>query len=364
MYVGRRVIDVHGHISSPPAVRAYAFNLSLVGDTSSRLALGEAEVVPAMNRHLKMMDERGIDFQLLSARPIAMMHYEAPPVVAHWTRVTNDLIAQQCALKPDRFAGIAQLPQNVSRDTSNCIEELERCHALGFVGATVNPDPGADRKAPGLDDAYWHPLYKRAVELQMTLIIHPSVTKDPRLAVVPSAYQYNSLTEETLATLLFENTDVLQRFPGLKVVVCHCGGALRRLPYKGDPVDAVEAGRGQGQFYCDSGETAGGQVGMPVVPGEKVKRDLGDSLYFDTCAYDPHFLATAIKQRGASRMLFGTEVPGTSSDLLNPVTGRPADDVLALLESFDFLTPDEILQMVHHGPRKVFPRLDALGLLA
>src|SRR5207247_478112 len=199
---------------------------------------------PAMDRHLKMLDERNIDVQLLSARPIAMMHYETSRLVDHWSRTTNDLIAQQCRLRPERFVGIAQLPQNVAKDTSNCIAELERTAAMGFVGATLNPDPGADRKAPGMNDPYWFPLYKRAEDLEMTLIVHPSVTKDPRLEIVPSAYQYNNLTEETLATLLLENSDVFQRFPKLKIVVCHCGGSLRRLVYKCDPVDAVAHARG------------------------------------------------------------------------------------------------------------------------
>jgi len=33
------VIDVHGHMSSPPTVRAYAFNLSLVGNVDDKLSL-------------------------------------------------------------------------------------------------------------------------------------------------------------------------------------------------------------------------------------------------------------------------------------------------------------------------------------
>ena len=78
-------------------------------------------------------------------------------------------------------------------------------------------------------------------------------------------------------------------------------------------------------------------------------RDLADNLYFDTCAYDPHFLAAAIKQRGVARMVFGTEVPGSGSDMLNPLTGKMADDVLALIDGFDFLTEAE---KTHDRPRQ------------
>jgi predicted TIM-barrel fold metal-dependent hydrolase len=358
MFENRCVIDVHGHMSSPPTVRAYAFNLSLVGNIDDKLSLTDEQVKPAMDRHLKMLDERNVDVQLLSARPIAMMHYENPRIVRAWTQTTNDLIAQQVRLRPDRFIGVAQLPQNVAIDTSNCIEELEMRAEQGFVAATVNPDPGADRKAPGLNDAYWHPLYKRAESLDMTLIVHPSVTHDPRLVPVASAYQYNSLTEETLATLLLESTDVFELFPRLRVLVCHCGGSLRRLVYKGQPCDAVAHAKGAQNLYQDTGEFAGGQVGMPVVSGKKKALDVSNNLFFDTCAYDVHFLGAAIRQRGVHRMAFGTEVPGTSSDVLHPELKRPVDDVLALLQSMDFLDAKDIQAMTYRNPIRMFPRLE------
>jgi predicted TIM-barrel fold metal-dependent hydrolase len=357
MFSNQPVIDVHGHMSSPPTVRAYAFNLSLVGNVDDKLVLTDEQVKPAMDRHLKLLNERNVDLQLLSARPIAMMHYENPRVVAAWTQTTNDLISQQIRLSPNRFVGVAQLPQNAAIDTSNCIEELEARAEQGFVAATVNPDPGADRKAPGLNDAYWSPLYKRAEALEMTLIIHPSVTHDPRLIPISSAYQYNNLTEETLATLLLENTDVFERFPRLRVLVCHCGGALRRLVYKGNPVDAVAHAKGAQNLYCDTGEFAGGQVGITVQSGKKKQADLSHNLFFDTCAYDRHFLAAAIRQRGVHRMAFGTEVPGTSSDVFDPELKRPVDDVLAILQSYDFLESSDILNMTYHNPLRMFPRL-------
>ena len=114
-------------------------------------------------------------------------------------------------------------------DTSNCIVEFRRSvEELGFVGAMINPDPGADRQTPGMNKEYWFPLYEESVRLQAPLIVHPSISRDPRLDGLPSSYQYNNITEETLATLLLENSDVFDRYPELKIVICHCGGALER----------------------------------------------------------------------------------------------------------------------------------------
>ena len=359
MFAGRRVIDVHGHMSTPPHFRAHAYNLIALRTADSAVAISDEQMKGPLDRHLRLLDSHGIDLQLLSPRPVAMMHWEAPFLVEAWTRATNDVIARQCGLHPTRFAGIAQLNQSAQLDTSHCVAELERCIGeLGFVGAIVNPDPGADRATPGMNDPYWFSLYAKAQELDATLIVHPSISRDPRLAIIPHSYQYNNLTEETLATLLLEHSDVFDRFPALRIVVCHCGGGLRRMPERGQPMDAVMHAHGHPNLVGDSGETAGGSaVPATMTQDRHVRDDLADNLFFDTCAYDPHYLAAAIKQRGVARMVFGTEVPGSGSDMLNPLTGKMADDVLALIDGFDFLDRDDKLAIVHDNPLRVFPLL-------
>ncbi|HEX6513055.1 MAG TPA: amidohydrolase family protein, partial [Chloroflexota bacterium] len=224
MHDGYAVLDVHGHMSTPPQFRAYAYNLiALRSPGGAGLAIDDEVMEGVLKRHLRMLDERGIDVQMISARPVAMMHWEAEFLQQKWARVTNDIIAQQCRLHPDRYRGIAQLPQNARRDTSNCVPELDRCVSeLGFVGGLINPDPGADRQTPGMNTEYWFPLYKKAQELKAPLIVHPSISRDPRIEVIPHSYQYNNITEETLATLLLEHTDVFDRFPDLRLVICHC----------------------------------------------------------------------------------------------------------------------------------------------
>jgi predicted TIM-barrel fold metal-dependent hydrolase len=359
MYQGKLVIDAHGHISTPPHFRAYAMNLMSLRSTGSSLSIPEAAMQAAQERHLTMLDERNVDLQLLSPRPVSMMHWERPFLVDKWTQTTNDLIASQCKLYPKRFVGIAQLPQTTHRGIEACLPELTRCiRDLGFVGAIVNPDPGGDRMTPGMDNEYWFPLYEKAEELDATLIVHPSITRDPRVERIPHSYQYNNLTEETLAVQLLEHSDVFKRFPKLRVVVCHCGGALRRLLDHGGVMDAVAAEHGLDSRILPSGQQAGGQVGQGLGEVKKTKPDFSNNLFFDTCAYDSFFLGSAIRQRGANRMVFGTEVPGSGSSVLNPETGKPSDDVLAILESFDFLNDDDRVKMVHDNPRKIFPLLE------
>ena len=360
MHNGVKVIDVHGHMSTPPHFRAYAYNLiALRSPGEGSIEMSDEQMAGPLQRHLRMMDERGIDLQMISARPVAMMHWEANFLVDKWSRVTNDVIARQCKLHGDRYVGIAQLPQSSKVDTSNCIRELDRCiNELGFVGALVNPDPGSDRQTPGMNDAYWYPLYKRASELKAPLIVHPSISHDPRIEVIPHSYQYNNLTEETLATLLLEHTDVFDRFPDLRIIICHCGGALRRVVEDGTAI----APHGDHKTWSkvvaqETGEVAGGSGGGTSRSHAEHYRDVSHNLFFDACAYDPAFLAAAISQRGPDRMLFGTEVPGTGSGIMNPYTNKPSDDLLATLDSLEFLSDEDKRKIVHDNAKKVFPLL-------
>lgn len=346
MYNGQKVIDIHGHMSTPPHFRAHAYNMVALRTADGELAISDELMQTALDRHLKGMDERAIDVQMISPRPVAMMHWERPFLVESWTRTTNNVIHQQTVMHPTRYVGIAQLPQHVSLDTSNCVDEFKRCvNELGFVGALVNPDPNGDRQTPGMNQSYWFPLYQASQDLKAPLIVHPSISRDPRLDGIPHSYQYNNITEETLAVLLLEHSDVFDRFPDLRIIVCHCGGALdRSLGDRGKP----------------SGLMGGGQVGMATrqaEPEPKHKRDIGQNLLFDTCAYDGDFMATAIKQRGVYRMLFGTEAPGSGTSTLNPATNRPSDDLVPVIELMDFLTTEDKVKILRENAIRVFPLL-------
>ena len=78
MFRHQPVIDVHGHLSSPPQVRAYAYNLIALRNRPAKFDLSDESVKPAMERHLRMLDSHDIDVQLLSPRPVAMMHWGVP----------------------------------------------------------------------------------------------------------------------------------------------------------------------------------------------------------------------------------------------------------------------------------------------
>ncbi len=343
MYNGTMVLDIHGHVVSPPAFSALAQRLTILRTpTAEPFRMDDELVEKYCQEHLRYLDDRDIDVQFVSPRPVSMMHWETPTLQRNWCRATNDLLAQQHRLHPDRIWGVAQLPQTVKRDTSVCIDELERCFTElnGFVGAVVNPDPGGDNQYQGMNDEAWFPLYEKAQELKTPLIVHASISRDPRITIIPHNYQYNFMTEQSLATLLLENSDVFERYPELRVIICHCGGTLSRF------IPRAES----------SGIAGGGQVGIGTrAPAAHVEEhDWSDNLFFDTCSYDQDFLETALKQRGVDQMMFGTEAPGSGTGVLNPDTGKPADDMVPVIDRISFLTADDKRKLFRDTTLRVF----------
>src|SRR5258708_7344494 len=83
-------------------------------------------------------------------------------------------------------------------------------------------------------------------------------------------------------------------------------------------------------------------------------------LYYDTVLHSKEALAMLIRLVGADRVVFGTENPG-SGTALNPQTGRSFDDIKALLDELDFLTPADRANILEQNARRLFPRLKAKG---
>jgi len=326
MYNGHKVIDVHGHMTTPPQFRAFVANVvsQNTPQSAERLEISDELLDKAQARHLKLMDERNIDVQLLGPRPIAMWHWTRPFLQERWCRITNDVIARIVKLHPDLFVGMAQLPQNSKVDTRNCVAELERCvKELGFVGAYINPDPAGDRQVPGMHEEYWYPLYEKAQQLDVPLMVHPSISYDRRLEVIPANYQMNNYIEEFIAMHVLSHSNVFQTFPRLRVVICHCGGALNRFI----PTDHHIA-----------------------------QKDLSKNLFYDACAYDDDFLTAAIKQKGVDQMLFGTEAPG-SGGATRPDTGRSSDDLVPVIDSLKILSTEDKIKIFNKNPLRVFTKV-------
>ena len=311
------VLDVHGHCAAPldkytPLLLMMAANMAIpsavrTGSMPPVLPYDLENLAPAVEGHVGDLDERDIDVQILGPRPMLHFGWSSSHLQEAAAQLTNDLIEVSCSLAPDRFLGAAQLPQlSTAPDAGHMLSEFDRCvDDLGFVAAYVSPNPCGERQTPGMHSTYWDPLYQRASERDIPLIVHGTVNRDPRAQDIAINYLMGFATEEYIAKELLTRGYVFDRFPDLKVLVCHCGGMLERhLP--NDPVHVVQD-------------------------------DLTGNLFFDTCAFDVDFLTAAIRQRGVDAMCFGTEVPGGSVGH-HPEDGIGGDDLVRRIDSFDWLS--------------------------
>ncbi|WP_125614933.1 amidohydrolase family protein [Specibacter cremeus] len=330
------IIDVHGHMSAPNDY--YAWKASLLSHRGAHggkppvisddaLIASYHEPHPSFGNisHMEHIDKAGIDLQLISPRPFQMMHSERPAKLVDWfTEETNNLIYRTTELFPGRFKGVAGLPQSPDFTPAQWTRELRRTVTeLGFVGAMLNPDPHEGMQAPpALGDEYWYPVYEELCALDVPVLIHAAGCKPP----AREPYSLHFIQEETVGIWSLINSNVLKDFPDLKVIVSHGGGAI---PYQ------------VGRF-------------LPSVVRTGVSYlDKLRSLYFDSCLYTQDSLELLMKVVGTDRVLFGSEKPGTGSQI-DPETGRWFDDIHLLINDIDWLETEGREAVFEGNARKLF----------
>jgi len=325
------IIDSHAHIVMPP--ESFRYMAELVGgraNPSTTPKVPDASVRKMAEELVRSMDGVGTDVQFISPRPYLQMRSVKPGRVSElWSRHCNDLIARFVEMFPDRFRGVAGLPQYMDEALDvRAIPELRRCVGeLGFVGCLINPDPteGVGPTPPGLGDPFWHPLYQAMTELDVPGLIHSAGSCSAR-----ESYTLKFINEESIAIVSLLGAKTFDTFPTLKIVVAHGGGAI---PY--------QMGRFR-SWTVRKGET--------VSFDEQLKK-----LYFDTCNYSKEAIELLLNVAGTDNVLFGTEKPGTGS-ARDPISGRDYDDMKPVIESIEWLTSKQRADIFECNCRRVYSR--------
>jgi 4-oxalmesaconate hydratase len=328
-------IDVHGHVSAPESLYAYKANLLAhrgahgrgtagVTDETLRAALTTPNKSFGGKSHLEHLDDAGVDLQLISPRPYQMMHSEQGKLVQWYAEETNDVIARTVRLEPDRFRGVAGMPQSMELTPAEWTAELRRCVTeLGFVGALLNTDPYEGlQQPPALGERFWYPVWEALCELDVPALIHSAGCRPP----ARETYSLHFIQEETLAVAALLSSRVFDDFPDLKIIVSHGGGAI---PYQ------------RGRFLP-------GALRNGTTYEEQMRK-----LHYDTCLYTQDSIELLLKAVGVDRCLFGTEKPGTGS-MQDPVTGRWIDDIHLLIEDIEWLDEGQRKQLYESNARELF----------
>ena len=334
------IIDCHGHYTTAPKALEEWRNKQIAGikdpaqkPRADQLKISDDELRESIEvNQLKFMRERGSDLTVFSPRASFMAHHIGDlSVSSTWAAICNELCFRVSRLFPDHFIGAAMLPQSPGAETKTSIAEIDKCvKEYGFVAINLNPDPsGGNWTAPPLSDPYWFPIYERMLEYDIPAMVHVSTSCNPCFHTTGAHY----LNADTTAFMQCLTSEIFSRFPRLRFVIPHGGGAV---PY--------HWGRFRGLAQ---------ELKKPP-PAEA----LLNNIFFDTCVYHQpgiDLLATVIPSKN---ILFASEMIGAVRGV-DPTTGHHYDDTKRYIEATAKLSSAAKRDVYEHNARRVYPRIDA-----
>ena len=288
-----RVIDFHNHYYPPrylEALKSGSSRVKVTMDDEGNPWLhypGDYNIAVRGHRDLayrnEVLAEHGVDAQIVTLTTPGT-HVEDPREAVRLASLVNDEFREAMDSYPSRFVALATLPLN---DPSASVKELERaCRDLGMRGAMLF----SNVNGVALSDSRFWPLYEAANDLEAVLYIHPTNPVN-----VEAMQQYwlmplvGFLFDTTLAAASLVFSGIPERFPRIRWVLTHMGGAI---PYLGERLD-----RGFRAF----GEC---RANIDRPPTEYLRQ-----FYYDTVNFDARAIELAIAFAGVDRILAGSDYP-------------------------------------------------------
>lgn len=304
------IVDVHAHVIVPEITRE-------AGDESWRPGVrwddGE-QVVELAGRSIRsavhefvridrILEEAlaaGVDGLVLS--PWVALLPDGPDLdeSLRICRIQNAALSALAQAHPARLRALGAVPMHHPEAAA---AELRTLMAEpGVSGVEVPASVGGDY----LGDDRFLPFWESAADAGTVVFIHPT-TRGFEMPVFERYYLWNTVanpmeTAVTGAHLVMAG--VLERFPGLRIVLAHGGGAL---PSVRGRLRRAHAFQPQARERLQ--DPPDGSIGR---------------LYFDTVTHDPVLLRSLIDWAGAGHVLLGSDRP------FDMGTDHPVDEVRGL----------------------------------
>jgi aminocarboxymuconate-semialdehyde decarboxylase len=287
------LIDVHNHFYPPSyldAIRSGDSVVKLTVDAEGNPCLhypGDYNVAVPGHRDIdyrqQVLEREGVDTQVITLTTPGT-HVEPPERAARLARLVNDSFAGIVRERSPRFTALATLP--LCNSQASVIELRRAMTELHLPGAMLF----SNVNGVALADSRFDSLYAEANRLGAVLHIHPT---DPVGVEAMTDYWLMPLVgflfDTTLAAAQLVFAGIPERYPDIKWVLSHLGGAI---PYLAERLD-----RGWRAFPdC--------RVNIDKAPSDYLRR-----FYFDTVNFDPNALRLAVDFAGASQILAGSDYP-------------------------------------------------------
>lgn len=230
------------------------------------------------------MGEDGIDVQVLSPMPELLSHWLPVEEADELARITNIHIAQMIAGAPKRFLGIGMVPMQDPELAAKRLEDVSRLGLLGIeIGSHIDGIPLGDER---LD-----PVYAAAEALGLLIFIHP--LHPAGLDRIGGRREFAAISafplETAMATVSLLGARVMERFPKLRILLSHGGGATAWILPRID-------------FVCSGGSLLNGY--LPESAAQTSKR-----FWYDTITYDAAALTYLAQRVGDDRLVVGSDYP-------------------------------------------------------
>jgi len=286
-------IDIHAHYYPQAFLKlladnaaAYGLEYRMVEGRGPQFKNGPLVTGPVgrkfvdLDARLEAMQAQGVAAHALSlSQP--MVYWAKPDLAQQLTEAFNDAVAAAHEKHPQRFLGLATLPMHVP---AAAVREAERAAGLPGVRGFYMSTRVNDQEVS--DPALW-PVYERIESLGLPLFLHPvQVIGHERLAAHYLTNLLGNPFESAIAAAHFIFGGVLDRFPRLKIVLPHSGGAFPWLVWR-------------------------------LQRGWTVREDLkkikhGPEAYlrrfwYDTVGYSDHVIDFLVQVIGADRIMMGSD---------------------------------------------------------
>ena len=228
----------------------------------------------------------------------------SPEVSLQAAKVMNDDMAKAQQMWPDRIRWFASLPW---QHEALALQELKRCCDNGAVGVMVLANIGGQHLTDESFRKIWAEIDRRA----LPVLVHPSAPPGSRelgmhefQLTAPIGFTFD--TSLAIARCIYDG--FLDRYPNLKLIASHGGGAL---PYLVGRLD----------ICWDNIPAARAKTSEP--PRNYMRR-----IYVDSVVFRQDVLDMCVSVCGTDNVLYGSDYPHTIGDMagcLSRVDALPGD---------------------------------------
>jgi predicted TIM-barrel fold metal-dependent hydrolase len=278
-------IDVHAHYWT----NEYLDQLVDLGKADAGQARGLGAGGGAqLEARLRLMDRAGVEMQVLSACP-QMPYFEDEKKAVRAARFVNDQYTELAQRQPGRFGAFAALP--MPHIEESLVEMGRALDELRMAGVVMNTSV----LGRALVEPDFAPIFAELDRRGAVLYLHPAGNSacSPLIADYHLTWMVGAPVEDTISIMHLITSGVPTRYPNVKILNSHLGGALPMLLARADD-----------QYSWEAPDT-------PQRPSVSARR-----MWYDTVGHG-HVpaLRCAIDSFGADRLILGTDFPYENGDM-------------------------------------------------